>query len=84
MVTQTIHVGDCELLEHYFDVTDRANPKWKDPEIRQAIMGLNAHELPEEPVASGEIAQWNGLYALYGRVRLPGAGPRPGLARRPR
>ena len=24
MVTQTIHVGDCELLEHYFDVTDRA------------------------------------------------------------
>ncbi len=26
MVTQTIHVGDCELLEHYFDVTDRANP----------------------------------------------------------
>ena len=22
MVTQTIHVGDCELLEHYMDVTD--------------------------------------------------------------
>ena len=28
MVTQTIHVGDCELLEHYMDVTDGANPKW--------------------------------------------------------
>ena len=30
MVTQTIHVGDCELLEHYMDVTDGANPKWAD------------------------------------------------------
>ena len=29
MVTQTIHVGDCELLEHYMDVTDGANPKWQ-------------------------------------------------------
>ena len=26
MVTQTIHVGDCELLEYYMDVTDAANP----------------------------------------------------------
>ena len=24
MITQTIHVGDCELLEHYFDTTDRS------------------------------------------------------------
>ena len=31
MVTQTIHVGDCELLEHYFDVTDRDNPNWRTP-----------------------------------------------------
>jgi uncharacterized tannase-like protein DUF6351 len=27
MTTQTIHVGDCELLEYYMDVTDAANPK---------------------------------------------------------
>jgi hypothetical protein len=26
MVTQTIHVGDCELLEYYMDATDRAKP----------------------------------------------------------
>ena len=26
MITQEIHVGDCELLEHYFDATDRFNP----------------------------------------------------------
>ena len=30
MVTQTMHVGDCELLEHYMDVTDAANPKWRN------------------------------------------------------
>ena len=26
MVTQTIHVADCELLEHYMDVTDGGQP----------------------------------------------------------
>ena len=25
MVTQTIHVGDCELLEYFMDATDRGN-----------------------------------------------------------
>ena len=64
MVTQTIHVGDCELLEHYFDVTDRDNPKWRDPEMRQAVMGLNASNFPKN-LDSGDIAQWNFLYALY-------------------
>src|SRR6266508_5386548 len=64
MVTQTIHVGGCELLERYFDVTDRDNPKWRDPEMRQAIMGLNASNFPKN-LSSGEIAQWNGLYGLY-------------------
>ena len=65
MVTQTIHVGDCELLEHYFDDTDRANPRWKDPEVRQAIIGLNGTNFPKN-LSQGEITQWNGLYALYG------------------
>jgi hypothetical protein len=64
MVTQTIHVGDCELLEHYFDATDRDNAKWKDPEVRQAIIGLNGTNFPKN-MSSGEIEQWNGLYALY-------------------
>jgi hypothetical protein len=64
MVTQTIHVGDCELLEHYFDVTDRANPKWKDPEVRQAIIGLNGTNFPKNQ-SPGDIEQWNGLYALF-------------------
>jgi hypothetical protein len=64
MVTQTIHVGDCELLEYFFDVTDRSNPTWTDPETRQAIMGLNASNFPKN-LSSGEINQWNGLYSLY-------------------
>ena len=55
MVTQTIHVGDCELLEHYFDVTDRDNPQWKDPEVRQAIIGLNGTNFPKN-LSAGEIA----------------------------
>ena len=50
MVTQTIHVGDCELLEHYFDVTDRDNPKWQRPGGAPADHRAQRHELPEEPL----------------------------------
>jgi hypothetical protein len=64
MITQTIHVGDCELLEHYVDVTDRDNPRWRDPEMRQAIMGLNASNFPKN-LSSGDIDQWNLLYTAY-------------------
>jgi hypothetical protein len=46
MVTQTIHVGDCELLEHYMDVTDRANPKWRVTKNRSWLVGMNAEETP--------------------------------------
>jgi hypothetical protein len=70
MVTQTIHVGDCELLEHYFDVTARDNPKWRDPEMREAIMGLNASNFPQN-LSSGDVSQWNGLYGLYQLLGYP-------------
>jgi hypothetical protein len=46
MVTQTIHVGDCELLEHYMDATDRANPKWRVTKNRTWLVGMNAEENP--------------------------------------
>jgi len=42
MITQTTHVLDCELLEHYFDVTDAENPDWKIWEKRSWIQGLAA------------------------------------------
>ena len=44
MVTQTIHVGDCELLEHYMDATDRNNPKWRVTKNRSLLVGMNAEE----------------------------------------
>lgn len=44
MVTQTIHVGDCELLEHYMDATDRANPKWQVTKQRSWLVGMNAEQ----------------------------------------
>lgn len=42
MITQTIPVFDCELLEHYFDVTDGANAVWRKAENRRWIEGFNA------------------------------------------
>ena len=44
MVTQTIHVGDCELLEHYMDATDRTNAKWRVTKNRSWLVGMNAEE----------------------------------------
>ena len=44
MVTQTIHVGDRELLEYYMDATDRANPKWRTTKNRTWLVGMNAEQ----------------------------------------
>jgi hypothetical protein len=75
MITQTIHVGDCELLEHYFDRTDRFNPKWKNVLNRRAIQGLNASVSPT--ISAGEAAQWNGLYSVYTALGLNRPEPIP-------
>lgn len=59
MVTQTIHVGDCELLEHYMDATDRANPKWRATKNRSWLVGFNAEEgfdLVNDPLAQLKVA----------------------------
>jgi len=75
MITQTIHVGDCELLEHYFDKTDRFNNKWDNVLNRRAIQGLNASPTPT--ISAGEAAQWNGLYSLYTLLGLGLNRPEP-------
>jgi hypothetical protein len=69
MVTQTIHVGDCELLEHYMDVTDRANPKWRSWKQRSWLIGLNGEEAFPNPYTgrpgSDECVNgWRGLTPL--------------------
>jgi hypothetical protein len=60
MVTQTIHVGDCELLEHFMDATDRANPKWRVTKNRSLLVGMNAEEGPlgnvNDPLAGAKAA----------------------------
>jgi hypothetical protein len=70
MVTQTIHVGDCELLEYYMDVTDRANPKWRDWENRTWLIGMNASATVPNPYLGGApgstecVEGWRGLTPL--------------------
>lgn len=50
MVTQTIHVGDCELLEYFMDATDRGNPKWLVAKNRTLLVGLNAEQGVPDPL----------------------------------
>jgi len=55
MVTQTIHVGDCELLEHYMDATDRANPKWRVTKNRSWLVGMNAEDAVADPLYAAKL-----------------------------
>jgi hypothetical protein len=69
MSTQTIHVGDCELLERYMDVTDAANPKWRDWDQREWLIGLNGNAAFPNPYTgqpgSDECVNgWRGLTPL--------------------
>lgn len=64
MVTQTIPVFDCELLEHYFDVTDADNPLWRAAEHRQWIEGLKADNAHEAQGKAKRIATANRLAHL--------------------
>jgi hypothetical protein len=70
MVTQTIHVGDCELLEYYMDVTDAANPKWRNWENRTWLIGMNGSATVPNPYRGGQpgstecVQGWRGLTPL--------------------
>jgi hypothetical protein len=70
MVTQTIHVGDCELLERFMDVDDGANPKWQNWDNREWLEGLNAHATRPNPYRGGApgnsecVNGWRGLTPL--------------------
>lgn len=68
MVTQTIHVGDCELLERYMDTS--GDPKWQTWSDRRLIEGLNASDTVPNPYNGNKpgstecIAGWRGLTPL--------------------
>ena len=79
MVSQTVHVGDCELLEFYMDVVDGTNPKWKTWTNRTLLEGMAAsNTLPNAytgglPGLTECINGWRGLSPLalnplYGAV----------------
>lgn len=44
VTTQTINIGDCELLEYYMDITDGENPRWRDWDNRKQLQGQNTIE----------------------------------------
>ena len=69
MVTQAVHVGDCELLEHYMDVLDSSNPRWATWSNRTLLEGMNAEDAVVNPwtgaVGNTEcINGWRGLSPL--------------------
>jgi hypothetical protein len=69
MVTQSIHVGDCELLEFYMDVLDAANPRWMSWSNRTLLEGLNASDEVFNPYTQNDGASecvmgWRGLSPL--------------------
>jgi hypothetical protein len=79
MVTQAVHVGDCELLEFYMDVLDAVNPRWATWTNRTLLEGLNASNTLPNPYTGGKpgltecINGWRGLSPLamnplYGSV----------------
>lgn len=65
MVSQIIHVGDCELLEHYMDVTDRDNPRWQQTDNRSLLTGFNATDAVPDPLAA--------LKTQFGYSAAPGS-----------
>ena len=81
MVTQAVHIGDCELLEFYMDVLDAANPRWQTWTNRTLIEGLNASDTVFNPYtgtvgASECVMGWRGLAPL---ALNPMYGAAPGM-----
>lgn len=70
MVTQAVHVGDCELMEHFMDVLDGANPKWATWTNRTLLEGMAASNTFPNPYRGGVpgntecINGWRGLSPL--------------------
>lgn len=89
MVTQTIHVGDCELLERWLDRQVLADPesRWRQWSHRPAIEGLAASDTvanPYQPLtpwlaAPGSSECVNGWRGLSPLALNPKYGTAPGI-----
>lgn len=70
MVSQAVHVGDCELMEFYMDVLDGANPRWATWTNRTILQGMAASNTVLNPYRGGLpgntecINGWRGLSPL--------------------
>ena len=89
MVTQTIHIGDCELLERWLDSKAIADPlaKWRTWTNRRLIEGLNTSEAMPNPFARlmpympepGSTECINGWRGLSPLTLNPHFGTAPGI-----
>lgn len=61
MVGQIPHVGDCELLEYYMDVTDHGNTKWQTTKNRSWLVGMNAEDSVANPFAGFDVDYLNNI-----------------------
>ncbi|MEZ4700191.1 MAG: DUF6351 family protein [Rhodothermales bacterium] len=85
MITQTIHVGDCELLERYMDAEVAKDPasKWATWSNRPWLEGMNASDLlpnrynGDRPGLTECIRGWRGLTPL---TFNPHYGTAPGIS----
>jgi hypothetical protein len=89
MVTQTIHVGDCELLERWMDQKVLADPasRWRQWTSRPLIEGLAASDTVANPYA--QLTPWlaapgssecvNGWRGLSPLALNPEYGTAPGI-----
>ncbi|MFK7894738.1 MAG: DUF6351 family protein [Myxococcota bacterium] len=88
MITQTIHIGDCELIERWMDIEVlQGNAKWASWANRSLLEGLNAIDgfpnpfgplLPFIPPGASECTNaWRGLSPL---VLNPNFGTAPGIS----
>lgn len=72
VVTQTIHVQDCELLEYFMDETDRGNHQWRTWENRTLLQGMSADSTARNRFAPAQNAamlltgNWSRLRGLRG------------------
>ena len=68
MITQAIHIGDCELLEFYMDAVNPAG--WSTWSNRTWLIGLNASDTYPNPFTGGLpgsdecVNGWRGLSPL--------------------